>query len=179
MSLDKGRFKQWMLELAVITMERKGRMNKLVRTLSNSLRDKDERKEKKSNTDLSRMSIWSFYLMEIGKTWLLFYQPIVLKADLFQPNWIKVKMKLIKQCWKVLLKMDLHQLWRIYWKRRKDILFFWMHYQNWDLNLTLVVRVTTTKQSLRMTSIRYSSWQKSSMKCTGMGLNLNLKSVIH
>ena len=57
-----------MLELAVITMERKGRMNKLVRTLSNSLRDKDERKEKKSNTDLSRMSIWSFYLMEIGKT---------------------------------------------------------------------------------------------------------------
>ena len=103
-----------MLALAVIIMEQKGRMNKLVRTLSNSLRDKDERKGKKTNTDLSRMSIWSFYLMEIGKTWLLFYQPIVLKADLFQPNWIKVKMKLIKQCWKVLLKMDLHQLWRIY-----------------------------------------------------------------
>ena len=50
-----------MYELAVI-MEQKERINKLVR--SNSLRDKDERK---SNTDLSRMSIWSFYLMEIGK----------------------------------------------------------------------------------------------------------------
>ena len=57
-----------MLALAVIIMEQKGRMNKLVRTLSNSLRDKDERKGKKTNTDLSRMSIWSFYLMEIGKT---------------------------------------------------------------------------------------------------------------
>ena len=88
-----------MLELGVITMEQKGRMNKLVRTLSNSLKDEDERKEKKSNINLSKMSFWSFYLMEIGnKLFIILSAYIVLKADFFQPNWIKVKMKHKKLC---------------------------------------------------------------------------------
>ena len=52
-------------------MEQKRRMNKLVRTLSNTWRDKEEKKGGKSSPDLSRMSIWSFYLMEIGNNKLI------------------------------------------------------------------------------------------------------------
>ena len=82
--LDKGRFKQWSL---AITVNKQRRMNKLVRTLSNSLKEKDGRKGRRSNQDLSRLSIWNFYLMEIGKD-LFIILALVLKFELFsQIGW--------------------------------------------------------------------------------------------